>query len=183
VLSAIPFAVSDRPFPSGSTFAHTISLDGSRERRQHMPTKLPSHYRKELKMWKLTLSSLAVGLLLAGPGVAPVTAGDAIPAGQKIYTTFKCTQCHSIDSLKIAKVKSEEKEEETLAEGEKKVDPPDLSGTGNNHDAVFMAKWLMKEEKIEGKKHKKKFKGNEEELKILSEWLVTLKFNVPKKKG
>ena len=133
-------------------------------------------------MWKFTLSSLAAGLLLIGLGAARVSAADAVPAGQKIFTDFKCTQCHSIDSLKIAKVKSEEKEEEA-EEGGKKVEPPDLSGTGNNHDVAFMSKWLMKEEKIEGKKHKKKFKGNEEELKTLSEWLGTLKYNVPKKKG
>ena len=135
-------------------------------------------------MWKLTLSSLAAGLVLMCLGVARVSAGEAVVPGQKIFTGNKCTQCHSIDSLKISKVKSEEKEEEEeLAEGEEKRDPPDLSGVGNEHDPAFITKWLMKEEKIKGHKHKKKFKGSPEDLKVLADWLGTLKYNVPKKKA
>ena len=133
-------------------------------------------------MWQLSLSSLAAGLVLICLGAARVGAEDAVPPAQKIFTTNKCTQCHSIDSLKIAKVKSEEKEEE-LAEGEEKIDPPDLSGVGKEHDPAFITKWLMKEEKIDGHKHKKKFKGSPEDLKVLADWLGTLKYNVPKKKA
>lgn len=127
------------------------------------------------------LGSLTLGLVIAVLGATRIYATEVIPPGQKMFTEFKCTQCHTIDSLKIAKVKSEEKEEEA-EEGGKKVDPPDLSNAGKQHDVAFISKWLLKEEKIEGKKHKKKFKGTEEELKTLSEWLGTLKFDVPKKK-
>jgi mono/diheme cytochrome c family protein len=143
----------------------------------------PSHSRKELKMWKLSLSSLALGLMLPVLVANRVDAAEVIPPGQKIFTDFKCAQCHSIDSLKIAKVKSDEKDEEATEEGGKKQEPSDLSDAGKRHDAAFISKWLMKEEKIEGKKHKKKFKGNPDELKTLSDWLGTLKYNVPKKKA
>ena len=55
-------------------------------------------------------------------------------------------------------------------------------GKDKDHDAAWFSKWLMKEEKVEGRKHKKKFKGSPEELKTMSEWLTTLKFDAPKKK-
>ena len=38
-----------------------------------------------------------------------------------------------------------------------------------------MATWLMKQEMIDGKYHKKKFRGTDAELKVLTTWLATLK--------
>jgi hypothetical protein len=46
-----------------------------------------------------------------------------------------------------------------------------------------MVKFLKKIEKLEGRKHKKKFKGSDEDLQAISDWLGTLKFDVPKDKG
>ncbi len=132
-------------------------------------------------MWKLTFTSFAAGIVLICLGASRASAGDAVAPGQKIFTDNKCTQCHAIDALKIAKVKSDEEEKDD-DEGGKKVEPPDLGDAGKDHDAAFITKWLMKEEKIDGKKHKKKFKGSEEDLKVLADWLATLKYDVPKKK-
>ncbi len=132
-------------------------------------------------MWKLTLTSFAAGIALICMGASRASAGD-VPAGQKIFTENKCTQCHSIDSLKIAKVKSAD-DEEVKDENGKKLEPPDLSGIGKDHDAAWFTKWLKKEQEVDGHKHKKKFKGSEDELKTLTEWIVSdLKYNVPKKK-
>jgi hypothetical protein len=132
-------------------------------------------------MWKLTLVSMGMGIALICAAAAPAKAEDA--AGLKIFKQAKCTQCHSIDALKISKVKSDEDEEAVLDENGKKIEPPDLSAVGKDHDAAWFAKWLKKEVEVEGHKHKKKFKGSEEDLKVISEWLASdLKFDVPKKK-
>ena len=137
-------------------------------------------------MWKSLSVLFAVGAFFVCLSFSKSSAAEAIPAGQKIFLDNKCTQCHNISALKIAKAKADkdEKEEEEASEGGKKVDPPDLSDVGKDkdHDAAWFSKWLMKEEKIEGRKHKKKFKGSPEELKTVTEWLTTLKFDVPKKK-
>ncbi len=133
-------------------------------------------------MLKIALSSLAAGLVLVALGATRSSADDAVSPGQKIFTENKCTQCHAIAALKILKVESDEKEAPE-DEGGKKIDPPDLGDAGKEHDAAFITKWLMKEEKIDGHKHKKKFKGSEEDLKVLADWLGTLKYDVPKKKG
>lgn len=130
-------------------------------------------------MWKLTLASMGAGIALLFLMATPAKADDA--AAIKLFKDNKCTQCHAIDALKIEKVKGDEEEKDEADEGGKKVDPPDLGGAGKEHDAAFISKWLMKEEKIEGKKHKKKFKGSPEDLKVLSDWLATLKYDVPKK--
>ena len=140
-------------------------------------------------MWKslsvlLTAAALCVGLSFSKSVAAEAAKAD-IPAGQKLFLDNKCTQCHNISALKIAKVKSDNaEEEEEASEGGKKVEPPDLSDIGKDkdHDAAWFTKWLMKEEKIEGRKHKKKFKGSPEELKTVADWLTTLKFDAPKKK-
>lgn len=133
-------------------------------------------------MWKLTLASMGMGIaLICATAAAPAKAEDS--AGLKLFKQNKCTQCHSIDSLKISKVKSDDDEDDAKDENGKKLEPPDLSGAGKDHDAAWFAKWLKKEVEVDGHKHKKKFKGSEEELKVVSDWIVSdLKFNVPKKK-
>lgn len=80
--------------------------------------------------------------------------------GQQIFTDSKCTKCHSIESLELSS---------------KKDDAVDLSNVGSQRNAEFLTKYLVKEEKLNEKKHKTKFKGSEEELNTLVNWLVTLK--------
>jgi hypothetical protein len=136
---------------------------------------------EDRNMWKRTLFSMGLGIAFMGASAAPAKAEDA--AGLKIFKQAKCTQCHSIDSLKISKVKSDEDEEALTDENGKKIEPPDLSAVGKDHDAAWFAKWMKKEVEVDGHKHKKKFKGSEDDLKVLTEWIVSdLKFNAPKKK-
>ena len=139
-------------------------------------------------MWKSLSVLFTVGALWVCLSFTKSVAAEAapkadVPAGQRIFLDNKCIQCHNISALKISKAKAdkEESEEEEASEGEKKVDPPDLSGIGKDHDAKWFTKWLNKEEKVEGRKHKKKFKGSPESLDTLTQWIATLKYDVPKK--
>ena len=137
-------------------------------------------------MNKFVAIATLIGLLALGGAVtflmdSPVYAE---PQGKDLFIKFKCNGCHTINSLGIKKIelKDEEKdneEEETPEDKNKK--PKDLSDAGKKHDAAWISKWLMKKEKIKDKKtkkmvkHKKKFKGTEEELTALSAWLATFK--------
>lgn len=94
-------------------------------------------------------------------GFAFTVAADDDPAGKKIFIDKKCVSCHSVESVGI--------------ESSKKSGAVDLSKTGVDADGEFMTKYLLKEEKIDDKAHKTKFKGTEEELKSLVDWLLTLK--------
>lgn len=69
--------------------------------------------------------------------------------------------------------------EEAESSGSK---PPDLSGVGVERKAEWIAAFLLKKEKLEGKLHEKKFRGTEAELKKLANWLVTLKDEAAAKK-
>ena len=80
--------------------------------------------------------------------------------GQQVFTENKCLKCHSVESLQL----------ETT--GKK---PVDLSEIGGKFENDFLAKYLHKEEMINDKKHKIEFKGTEEELTLLINWLQTLK--------
>jgi mono/diheme cytochrome c family protein len=83
-------------------------------------------------------------------------------AGKTIFLAGKCNTCHSIESMQIAKKISSSK-------------APDLSNEGSKHNAEWIAKWLKKEETLNGKKHLGTFNGKDEDLKTLSEWLASLK--------
>jgi hypothetical protein len=46
---------------------------------------------------------------------------------------------------------------------------------GSRHAPGFIAKFIMKEDTLHGKKHLIKFNGGDDELKTLSQWLEGLK--------
>lgn len=82
------------------------------------------------------------------------------PAGKKIFVDQKCNMCHTVKSVGIES---------------KKSDATDLSNVGAEMKSEDMIKYLKKEMKLNGKDHKTAFKGSEEDLKKLVEWLSTLK--------
>lgn len=113
---------------------------------------------------------VALAWLFTFPPAA--SAGD----GKKIFTDEGCVTCHAVSAAGITVVESEEakkelKEQET--EGAKP--PPDLSGVGLKRDADFLNKYLRKKTDIEGRKHKKRFKGSDTDREALVAWLLTLK--------
>jgi mono/diheme cytochrome c family protein len=120
-----------------------------------------------MKAWRL---SIAAAALLAAWLVAE-TRSDEIeaPPGKKIFQQYKCHSCHSIQAQGIEKKKIAGEE----ATGTSK--PQDLSNVGKKHDAAWISKFLLKQETLEGKRHRKKFRGSESELKVLSTWLESLK--------
>ena len=85
-------------------------------------------------------------------------------AGQKAFEANKCSNCHSIEKLKMArKIQSE------------KTAGPDLSTIGDKHDAAWITKWCMREVEKDGKQHKSEYKGTKEDLQAIANWLATLK--------
>lgn len=84
------------------------------------------------------------------------------PSGKDIFVNSKCNTCHAIKSQDITSKQADKY--------------PDLSNFGNEGiTAQDLVKYLNKEFDINGKKHPVKFKGTEEELKTLVDWLLTLK--------
>lgn len=102
-----------------------------------------------------------VGLLVLGlVGAATnATAAD----GKELFLGNKCNLCHSIESQGIEK-KSE------------KMKGAELSDAGSRVESAEWLKGFMKQEELkEGEKHKKKFKGTDEELDTIVNWVLSLK--------
>jgi mono/diheme cytochrome c family protein len=79
--------------------------------------------------------------------------------GKDLFQNAKCGMCHAIESEKLTS----------------KGKAPDLSNLGAEKKADWIAKFVTKKEKLNGKEHGMSFKGSEEELKTLSTWLASLK--------
>ncbi len=92
---------------------------------------------------------------LAGPAAAEVE-------GQKVFEAQKCNMCHAVPSAGI--------EAKTTSEKMKGPDLVDLK-----RDAKWIAGYLQKTEQIDGADHKKEFKGSDEELQALVDWLLEQK--------
>ncbi len=113
-----------------------------------------------MKIKHLFLAVVAIAFIAAASFNASVNAEEA-KDGKTIFTEQKCDMCHSINSLGIA--------------SKKKSGAIDLSNASVEGNAEFFAKYLKKETDLKGKKHPAQFKGSDEELNIISEWLTTLK--------
>lgn len=96
--------------------------------------------------------------------------------GKDVFLKFRCNQCHSVSILGIGKDADEEEDEDDWDdEEEDEVEPPDLSGVAaKKHKIEFLIQYLKKKVSQNGRKHKKKFKGSEEETKALVAWLQML---------
>ena len=79
--------------------------------------------------------------------------------GKDIFTTYKCSMCHNIQSQGITS----------------KGKAPDLSNVGAEQKADFFPKFLKKEAKLNDKNHPISFSGTEDEFKTLTTWLASLK--------
>lgn len=111
------------------------------------------------------LSVLAAALLLSV--FYSGTAASAAPAqldGKAIFLAQKCNLCHSVSSAGIERTMKSEK-----------VAGPDLTNTAAKEDAARLAKFLRKEDALNGKKHGKAFTGSDEELGALISWLQSQK--------
>ena len=116
-----------------------------------------------------TFGLMAMSLFFCIP--VAVRADEAVAKGKDIFLKSNCVSCHTVQALDIGKSEADSSEE-SVAEGD--IVPPDLSGVGLTYKADWIEKFLMKQEKIDGRKHKKRFTGSAEDLKTLSVWLESL---------
>jgi cytochrome c551/c552 len=100
-----------------------------------------------------------LGMTLGAPGAALAADGKAL------FESSKCVRCHSIESQGVAAKPKEGEEDEEIE---------DLSKVGAERSAEWIQKYLRKEEAIEGKKHKQKFRGSDGDLQTLATWLASL---------
>lgn len=112
-------------------------------------------------------TAVAAALALSLPGLA--AADDA--SGKDVFTAKKCNACHAVKAEGIDALPSEEDAE---ADSDA-LEPPDLSEVGDRHEKEWIGKYLNKKEKQHGKKHKKRFRGEDAEFDALVNWLASLK--------
>jgi cytochrome c2 len=101
-----------------------------------------------------------ITVIVALYGFAFTLSSNDDPAGKKIFIDNKCNMCHTVKSAGIES---------------KKSDATDLSNVGAQMKSEDIMKYLKKEMKLNNKDHKTAFKGSDEELTKLVEWLSTLK--------
>lgn len=116
-----------------------------------------------------------LGLLFGAVFLCSAAPSRAVEPGPEIYKKLECQKCHSIESEGIEKVEEEKSALDMFAE-EEEEEAPDLSGIGAEHDAEWLMKWIRKEVRNDdGKKHKQKFKGSDEELEAVVRYISGLK--------
>ncbi len=104
--------------------------------------------------------SIIAMLAVAAPTNAVGETGADMSAGRKVFDALKCSMCHAVSSADIAaKMKV------------KKMQGPDLTGLGSRRESDWIAQYLRKEVQIEGKDHKKDFKGTDDDLKAMIDWM------------
>jgi mono/diheme cytochrome c family protein len=107
-----------------------------------------------------TLILITVATFVALPALAADGGGDAKTL---FVETHKCNLCHGVSAAGVeAKTKSE------------KMAGPDLSGFHPDKSAAEIAAFLRKESEKDGQEHKKEFKGTDEELQAILDWLGSL---------
>ena len=85
------------------------------------------------------------------------------PEGQRLFLD-NCVKCHSVSTVEI----KAEKETGKMFGG-------DLVNLGASYKAEFLNQYLRKEADLDGESHKKPFKGTDEELQALVDWLLEQK--------
>ena len=111
----------------------------------------------------LALATVLVAAMLAASLVAPPAANGEELDGKALFTdTHKCNMCHGVPAAEIeAKTKNE------------KMKGGDLGGKIEGELAEIAA-YVRKETELDGKTHKKPFKGTDEELQAIIDWLASL---------
>ena len=113
---------------------------------------------KRLSTAILATAAAALILALAAPAILAEDTGDA---KELFVDTHKCNMCHGVAAAEIeAKTKSD------------KMKGPDLSGFKSEKELAEIAAYMRKES--EGDQHKKGFKGTDEELQAIVDWLGSL---------
>ena len=112
-------------------------------------------------MKKLMLSVALIAVAALALAAAQATAGEAAE-GQAVFEEYKCNMCHGVPAVGI----------ESKTQSEKMKGPDLLIGEWENE---LLFKYIKQEAKVEDKEHKKGFKGSDEELQVLVDWLLEQK--------
>lgn len=127
----------------------------------------PGVRRSALLALALPLTLLLLALALPSPGGmrSAASAAEGGADGKAIFLAEKCNTCHGVAAAGIeAKLKSE------------KLRGPDLDETSvADHDRAPLVAFLRGKGELDGKEHKKPFKGSDEELAALIDWLLEQK--------
>ncbi len=107
----------------------------------------------------LTAAGCAAAILVA---ISAVAAEEAVPRGHEVFLEAKCNLCHGVPAAGI--------EAKTTSE---KMKGPDL--LAGEWDGGKLAGFIKQEIEVDGRKHKKEFKGSDEELQALVDWLLEQK--------
>jgi len=104
------------------------------------------------------IALVAVTLIFTATSVAGEQGGPAV------FKAKKCNTCHSVSTAGIkATTKSS------------KMSGPDLVNLAETYKADWISAYVRKEADLDGKNHKKPFKGSDEELQVLVDWLLEQK--------
>lgn len=102
----------------------------------------------------------AAGLVMVLAAVGAVAGEGDAPAGQVAFETLKCNMCHSVSTAGV----------EAKSEKMFKGDLVDL-----DYEAEWLAQYIQQEIEVDGEPHKKEFKGTDEELQAIVDWLLEQK--------
>ncbi len=113
----------------------------------------------------VTFVAVVAGVLLFFWNTEGIRSSASLRAdGREVFLGSRCDSCHSVSTAGIeAKAKS------AAMKG------PDLVGLSGQRDAAWLTRYLHKQENLDGKSHKVAFKGSDEELAALIDWLLEQK--------
>ena len=111
----------------------------------------------------LSMLALFCCLVLCFFSLAAVAPAPSFDDDEETYKQH-CGECHGVKVADIAPTTKKDKDK-----------GPDLTGIGEKFEADWIMKYIKKEADKEGKSHKKKFKGSDEELQVLVDWLLEQK--------
>ena len=104
-------------------------------------------------------AAIAVLLLVSA---ASTSAGEAEMEGKEQFMSAGCATCHSVATAEI--------EAKTTSE---KMRGPDVGGLKSDN-VEELVQYIRKEVERDGKSHMKGFKGTDEELQAIIDWLGSL---------
>jgi mono/diheme cytochrome c family protein len=110
-------------------------------------------------MTEFRISLLVMAGIVAIALSTPLEAAD----GKAVFLEKKCNMCHSIDSQSIQKTSE-------------KMKAPDLSNASTLVESGdWLKDFLTRKVQKDNKNHMREFKGTDEELGAVVDWILTLK--------
>jgi cytochrome c5 len=112
-----------------------------------------------MNRWNLFLIILVIAAVI---GISLTAAGEL--DGKRLFHSNKCSMCHSVSSANIkAKITTG------------KSAGGDLTDVSKKHKGNWILNFLRGEETLNDQPHLQKFKGTDEELQALVDWLLEQK--------